>query len=108
MRVNIYAEEMPDDINKGVVLFEKEVEGRKYTALRFYLHLPVSLVDYGEGRTRYADLDDRHNVVQYKGAFYHRPGDDDSSAVTFWGKRDLRPMLRRALELLDTHYGDKP
>jgi hypothetical protein len=36
--------------------------------------------------------------------FIHRPGDDDSSAVTFWGKRDLRVMLRKALEELDKHY----
>lgn len=38
--------------------------------------------------------------------YIHRPGDDDSAAVTFWGKRDLRPLLRRALALLDEHYGE--
>lgn len=37
----------------------------------------------------------------------HRPGDDDSAAVTFWGKRDLRVTLRRALELLDAHYAKR-
>lgn len=38
----------------------------------------------------------------------HRPGDDDSSAVTFWGKRDLREVLRKALAELDKHYETKP
>ena len=35
----------------------------------------------------------------------NRPGDDDSAAVTFWGKRDLRKVLRLALKALDEHYG---
>ena len=34
----------------------------------------------------------------------HCPGDDDSAALTFWGKRDLRVLLRQALQLLDDHY----
>jgi hypothetical protein len=38
----------------------------------------------------------------------HRPGDDDSAAVTFWGKRDLRDVLRKALALLDKHYEAPP
>lgn len=29
---------------------------------------------------------------------------DGNSAVTFWGKRDLREALRRALAVLDEHY----
>ena len=37
----------------------------------------------------------------------HRDGDDDSSAVTFWGKRDLREVLRKALSMLDEHYAKK-
>lgn len=37
----------------------------------------------------------------------HRPGDDDSSAVTFWGKRDLREVLLIALGLLDEHYAPR-
>ena len=35
----------------------------------------------------------------------HRDGDDDSAAVTFWGKRDLRKVLRKMLSALDKHYG---
>jgi len=30
--------------------------------------------------------------------------DDDSAAVTFWGKQDLRVVLRKALAMLDEHY----
>ena len=103
MRVNIYAEEMTDRIE----IIGKEIDGHTFTGLRFYLELPVSLVDYGEGHTRYATKEDRHGVVQYKGAFIHRPGDDDSAAVTFWGKRDLREVLRQALALLDEHYAKR-
>jgi hypothetical protein len=86
MRVNIYAEEMTDKIE----IIEKEVEGNKFTALRFYLELPAVV----KGKT-------------YKGPFMHRPGDDDSSAVTFWGKQDLRKVLRKALKLLDKHYATR-
>lgn len=85
MRVNIYAEEMPDEPRLEII--EKEIEGHKFTALRIYLELPATV----DGK-------------QYQGPFIHRPGDDDSAAVTFWGKRDLRVTLRRALELLDAHY----
>jgi hypothetical protein len=85
MRVNIYAEEMPDEPRLEII--EKEIEGHKFTALRIYLELPATV----DGK-------------QYQGPFMHRPGDDDSSAVTFWGKRDLRVTLRRALAMLDQHY----
>ena len=37
----------------------------------------------------------------------HRPGDDDSSAVTFWGKADLYDVLKKALGLLDEHYAER-
>jgi hypothetical protein len=84
LRVNIYAEEMTDRVE----LIEKEVEGNKFTAVRFYLELPATGPD----------------GTQHKAPFMHRPGDDDSSAVTFWGKTDLRPMLRKALALLDPLY----
>lgn len=86
MRVNVYAEEMTDRIE----IIEKEVEGNKFTALRFYLELPVT---YGN-----------QNV---SGPFIHRESDDDSAAVTFWGKKDLRITLKKALKLLDDHYEAK-
>jgi hypothetical protein len=85
MRVNIYAEEMPDE--PRIEIIEKEIDGHKYTALRIYLELPATV-----------------GGKQYQGPFMHRPGDDDSAAVTFWGKRDLRVTLRKALDLLDEHY----
>lgn len=83
MRVNIYAEEL----TKRVSIISKQIEGREYTAVRFWLALPATV----KGK-------------QYQGPFMHRPGDDDSSAVTFWGKRDLRKLLKKALTLLDKHY----
>lgn len=79
MRVNVYAEE----ITERVELVEKG----GFTGIRFYLHLPVT-----------------HGQVQIKGPFMHHQGDDDSSAVTFWGKRDLRDVLSKALVLLNDHY----
>lgn len=87
MRVNVYAEEMTDRVE----IISKEIDGQPFTGLRFYLYMPVTLngVD---------------GVYQCKGPFIHRPGDDDSAAVTFWGKRDLRDVLRKALSLLDEHY----
>jgi hypothetical protein len=85
MRVNVYAEEMTDRVE----LVTKEVDGRTYTAVRFYLYLPAT----GAGG------------AQHRGPFLHRDGDDDSAAVTFWGKRDLRRLLKKALALLDEHYG---
>jgi hypothetical protein len=84
MRVNVYAEEMTDRIE----IISKEIEGHTFTGLRLYLELPATV-----------------NGQQYQGPFMHRPGDDDSSAVTFWGKRDLRTVLRKALAELDKHYG---
>lgn len=91
MRVNVYAEEITDRIE----LIEKVVEGQRFTGLRFYLELPVQVPAAG-------------GVATYKGPFIHGPGDDDSSAVTFWGKTDLRATLRKALDLLDKHYDDLP
>jgi hypothetical protein len=84
MRVNVYAEEMTDRLE----IISKEIDGHKFTGLRFYLELPVT--------------DPAGQQVQ--GPFIHHPGDDDSSAVTFWGKRDLRDLLRNALAILDAHY----
>lgn len=86
MRVNVYAEEMTDRVE----IISKEIDGHKFTGLRLYLELPAT--DPATGK----------NV---QGPFMHRPGDDDSAAVTFWGKRDLRKVLRKMLNALDDHYG---
>lgn len=84
MRVNVYAEEMTDEIE----IISKEIDGHTFTGLRLYLYLPVTGPD----------------GIQHQGPFIHRPGDDDSSAITLWGKRDLRKVLRKMLDTLDQHY----
>ena len=83
MRVNVYAEEMTDRVE----IINKVIDGQTFTGLRFYLELPATV-----------------GGQQHQGPFMHRPGDDDSAAVTFWGKRDLRKVLRKALAMLDEHY----
>lgn len=91
MRVNVYSEE----ITNRVEIIEKETPDGKFTGVRFYLELPVTVpLNHG-------------GVAIHKGPFMHRPGDDDSSAVTFWGKQDLRAVLRSALDLLDEHYRER-
>lgn len=104
MRVNVYAEEMTDRIE----VITKEIDGHKFTGLRIYLELPVT-VGGREGSHRSVEGPDVYPPVsgepaQVAGPFIHRPGDDDSSAVTFWGKQDLRLVLLQALEALDRHY----
>ena len=82
MRVNVYAEEMTDRIE----IVSKEVNGETFTGLRFYLELPATV----DGKN-------------YQGPFMHHPDDDDSSAVTFWGKRDLAKIFYKASEILDAY-----
>ena len=83
MRVNVYAEEITDRVEIAI----KEVEGRRFTGVRFFIELPATV----DGK-------------QYRGPFMHGPGDDDSSAVTFWGDPDdLRKVLHKALAKLDEH-----
>lgn len=85
MRVNIYAEEMTDRV--------EIVQKGEFTGVRFYLYLPVTCFPSQN------NLD----AIQLRGPFEHHPGDDDSAAVTFWGKRDLKSLLRKALDLLEQH-----
>jgi hypothetical protein len=97
MRVNVYAEEMTDKIE----IISKEIDGHRFTGLRFYLELPVTQVLHTIGNHEHVESTETRQV---RGPFMHRPGDDDSAAVTFWGKRDLREVLRKALAELDAHY----
>lgn len=90
MRVNVYAEEMTERV--------EIVQKGEFTGVRFYLELPVT-TPITDGRGNPVG-----NTV-HKGPFMHKEGDDDSSAVTFWGKRDLREVLQKALNMLDIHYG---
>lgn len=101
MRVNIYAEEMTDLVE----IISKDIDGHKFTGLRLYLQLPASYVPMLDGGIRpAAPADINEKVSNIAGPFFHRPGDDDSSAVTFWGKQDLRTVLRKMLTALDEHY----
>jgi hypothetical protein len=103
MRVNVYAEEITDRIE----IIGKEIDGHVFTGLRFYLELPVTVRDTHrsvEGGVVHPPSNGK--PAQVAGPFIHRPGDDDSAAVTFWGKRDLRDVLRIALAKLDAHYAD--
>jgi hypothetical protein len=100
MRVNVYAEEMTDRIE----IIGKEIDGHTLTGLRFYLELPVTLPENWVSPTAPDGVQPSRHV---RGPFLRRPGDDDSSAVTFWGKRDLREVLKKALAALDEHYTSK-
>lgn len=97
MRVNVYAEEMTDRIE----IISKEINGQKFTGVRFYLYLPVTQNKVKDnGPNKFAEKEE----VQIKGPFIHGEADDDSSAVTFWGKQDLRGVLVKALQILDHYY----
>jgi hypothetical protein len=99
MRVNIYAEEMTNRIE----IIEKEIDGIKFEACRFYLYLPTSYTPSPDGpRT---DL--KNPTCEIQGPFIHREGDDDSSAVTFWSRGKLREILQQAIDLLDQHHANK-
>lgn len=88
MRVNVYAEEMSNEVS----IVKKEIDGVEFIGLRFYTYLPVTNSASG---------------AHCRGPFIHGPGDDDSSAVTFWGEHQLRKMLHTALNKLDEHYATK-
>jgi hypothetical protein len=115
VRVNVYAEEMTDRIE----IISKEIDGRMFTGLRFYLELPTTvprdlrvavdpyLVPTRDDGIKKVEYGRDVSTVSLQGKFMHRPGDDDSAAVTFWGKRDLRGVLRKALEELDKHYASR-
>lgn len=117
MRVNIYAEEMPEEPRLEII--EKKIEGHNFTALRIYLELPATDMSQrsecpdcqgtGNRGDDYCGTCGGEKTLprQVQGPFIHRAGDDDSAAVTFWGKRDLRVTLRKALELLDEHYAKR-
>lgn len=88
MRLNVYSEEMTERIE----IITKRIDSQNFTGLRLYLELPVT-VKAPDG-----------SVQQVRGPFMHKPDDDDSSAITFWGKRDLRKVLKKMLMALDEHY----
>ena len=87
MRVNVYAEEMTDRIE----IVEKE----GYTGVRFYLELPVT--------TNPTDVMNGGTPATIRGPFIHRLNDDDTAAVTFWGKGKLKESLEKAISMLEAH-----
>ena len=89
MRVNVYAEELTERVE----FVTKETADGVFTGVRFYLELPATVNDVNGER------------VNVSGPFFHREGDDDSAAVTFWGERRLHYLLGRALALMDARYG---
>jgi hypothetical protein len=93
MRVNVYAEEMTDRVE----LVRKVIEGHEYVGIRFYLYLPTTVTGL--------PMEMGSPTQNFQGPFLHRPGDDDSAAVTFWGKRDSFKAFEKALFLLADHYG---
>ncbi len=94
MRINIYAEELTDRVE----IIEKKTADGSFTGVRFYLYLPVSLKWSGDG----CSTDQPREQV--RGPFIHHEGDDDSAAVTFWGKKDLMKALQKAIKMLADHY----
>jgi hypothetical protein len=96
MRVNVYAEEITDKVE----IIEKTTPDGTFTGVRFWLELPVTRVANDEGEA-YAQ------PRQEQGPFMHHPDDNDSAAITFWGKGALRNVLAIALQKLDQHYINK-
>ena len=78
MRINVYAEELPEE--RAVERVETTISGTgaKFFGARLYLLSAKELHDY--------------------------PGDDDRSAITFWGPR--RRVARLLRELADAMDGD--
>jgi len=79
-------------MTERVEVISKEIDGHVFTGLRLYLYLPVTLPD----------------GTSQAGPFMHRDGDDASAAITFWGKRDLRDVLKIMQEKLNAHYDTPP
>jgi hypothetical protein len=107
MRVNVYAEEMTDHVE----IVEKTTKDGRFTGVRFHLELPVTVpAAVVAGKPVGNDVQERMfgKGAQLRGRFRHHPDDDDSAAVTFWGKGQLRDVLQRAINLLDQHHGKKP
>ncbi len=83
MRINVYAEEISQQV--------EIVRKGDHTGLRFWLYLPVTTPD-GQ---------------QVQGPFKHHADDDDSSAITFWGKAAIRSAMVTGVRLLDEAHAAK-
>ena len=77
MRVNVYAEELPDDrrVERARTIAGT---GKVFFGARIFLKSADALHDYEDG------------------------SDDDRSAITFWGPRDkVAALLREAADIID-------
>ena len=80
MRINIYAEELPDERRVERMKTHVEERNRTFFGARIYLRSASELHD--------------------------EPGDDDRSAITFWGPRDkVAALLREAADAMDDGAG---
>lgn len=95
MRVNIYAEELTNRVE----VISKEIDGRTYNAVRFYMELPCTI--QRSATDMCGDPIGKPVAQNVRGPFMHRPGDDDSAAVTFWGRSQLRELFVKAITELD-------
>ncbi len=87
MRINVYAEELTDRIE----VVTATVDGVKFTGVRFYLYLPVTVMVNAEGVP-----------INERGPFLTQPVDDNSGAITLWGKpgQDISAIFEKAVRLL--------
>lgn len=99
MRVNIYDEE----ITSRIEILEKTKGGKKYTGVRFYLELPVT-VNTASASTGTDELLSEYEQV--KGPFVENDS-DCSGAVTFWTTGDPREFLKTALVAIEKHLETK-
>jgi hypothetical protein len=107
MRVNVYAEEMTDQVE----IVTKTTKEGAFTGVRFHLELPVTVpATVVAGKPVGEDVQVRlfGKGAHLRGRFRHHHDDDDSAAVTFWGKGALRDVLQKAIDALDAHHGKKP
>ena len=93
MRVNCYSMEWTNRIE----IVEKSNKNGDYIGIRFYLEMPVVKKNTHGQRSIHRG---GHEMID---------GDDDSSAVTFWAKKNepqkLQGLLYAALCMLDDAYG---
>lgn len=97
MRVNIYAEELTDRVE----VISKTIDGHTYNAVRFYMELPCTIPATGQL------IRDGNETANVSGPFIHRLGDDDSAAVTFWGRTQLRELFQKAIDALDSFEAER-
>lgn len=76
MRINVYAEELPNYERSTELTMKAAETGTTFYGVRIFLESPNTL--------------------------HYRDGDDDRSAITFWGPRTrVAQLLREAADLMD-------